>query len=376
MTSPQNKDSQLYIGAMSGTSADAIDVVLVNFGPTPPEVLAQNQLTLSADIRQSILDLSSGRNDALHDMLLLDRQLAGLFAEAVNGLLQAAGVAKSDIRAIGSHGQTLRHQTGNAQSPKQNFTLQVADPNTIAEHTGIDVVADFRRRDIAAGGEAAPMAPGFHHAYFSHPDRVRAIVNIGGFCNVTLLVPGELPLGFDTGPGNCLLDGWIQRHLGEPFDRDGGWAVQGRVDANLLTELKAHPYFARPAPKSTGRETFNLEWLDSQIGGRSIKAEDVQATLMQLTVETLFEGIATKRQTVAEIYLCGGGAKNAEFQTRIASLSGLPVGTTTELGIDPQLVEACAFAWMARQRLERKPGNLPSVTGAAGPRLLGGVYCA
>jgi anhydro-N-acetylmuramic acid kinase len=278
--------------------------------------------------------------------------------------------------AVGSHGQTLRHQTFAAPTPGLRFTYQIGDPNTIAELTGIDVVADFRRRDIAAGGEAAPLAPGFHYHFFSHPQIVRAVVNIGGFSNASLLVPDEAPVGFDTGPGNCLLDGWVYRHLKLPFDQDGSWAAQGKVNAELLSRLKSHPYFGRTVPKSTGRELFNLSWVDAGLADRSIEPVDVQSTLMQLTVETLFEGLKQARQPIEEIYICGGGAQNPELMTRLENASGLRVQTTAALGVDPRLVEGCAFAWMAQRTLQGLPANLPSVTGAKGPRILGGIFRA
>lgn len=371
-----SKPTDLYIGVMSGTSADSIDTLLVDFGSGNPEIITHREIPLDPDLQQQIIDLSTGENDSLHDMLVLDSQLGFSFAEAANAVLQASGTPRENIKAIGCHGQTLRHEPNGSESKNERFTLQVGDPNTIAELTGIDVVADFRRRDIAAGGQAAPLAPGFHFNFFSDPEIARAVVNIGGFTNVSLLIPGSDPLGFDTGPGNCLLDGWISQSLGLAFDEGGQWAARGHTNFELLEKLKAHEYFKRPVPKSTGRELFNMAWVDKVLDELEIEPVDLQSTLMQLTVETLVDSLMLPSRAVEEIYICGGGAQNIELMKRIKEGCGLPVETTAALGVDPKLVEACAFAWMAKQTLERKPANLPSVTGAAGPRILGGIYRA
>lgn len=361
---------------MSGTSADSIDVVAVDFSSSKPSVIAYHETPLSTAIQGQIVDLSTGHNDSLHDALVLDQELGIAFAEAVNALLGNAELDPGSVVAIGSHGQTLRHQVQTTGANDRRFTLQVGDPNIVAELTGIKVVGDFRRRDIAAGGQAAPLAPGFHHHFFSHADTARAIVNIGGFTNLSLLVPGQDPIGFDSGPGNCLMDGWINRIRGLPFDRDGQWAVEGRVNNDLLQRLKAHNYFQEPAPKSTGRELFNLEWVDRVVSDVDIEAVDVQSTLMQLTVDTLVDALDFGSTQVSEVYICGGGAQNSELLSRLREASGLVVDTTTALGVDPKLVEGCAFAWMAKQTLNATPSNLPSVTGAKGSRILGGIYQA
>lgn len=361
---------------MSGTSADSIDAVLVDFSSGKPEIIAHHEAPLEDGIRQKVIDLSSGQIDSLHETLLLDRTLAFSFADAINALLEKSETPRELVAAIGSHGQTLRHQPLSSSTKMDRFSFQVGDPNTIAEITGIDVVADFRRRDIAAGGQAAPLAPGFHHAFFSDPEIGRAIVNIGGFTNVTLLTPDSDPVGFDTGPGNCLLDGWIHSERGLPFDKNGVWASEGSVESSLLKRLKAHEYFQRPAPKSTGRELFNMAWVNERIDGDDIPAADVQSTLMQLTVDTLLGAISDCVDPVGEIYICGGGAQNTELMARLSSSSGVVVETTAALGVEPKLVEACAFAWMAKNTLERQPSNLASVTGASGPRILGGIFQA
>lgn len=361
---------------MSGTSADSIDTLLVDLDSDTPKIIAHRETPLDANLQQQIINLSTGDNDSLHDALILDRQLAVAFANAVEGLLEESGTPKELVNAIGSHGQTLRHQPSGSTSNNEYFTLQVGDPNTIAELTGIDVVADFRRRDIAAGGQAAPLAPGFHAYFFSDPEIARAVVNIGGFTNVSLLIPDADTLGFDTGPGNCLLDGWIGRQLGLTYDKGGQWAAEGEVNCDLLEQFKAHEYFQRPAPKSTGRELFNMAWVDKVLGDQNVPAADLQSTLMQLTVDTLLDGLNLSGRLVEEIYVCGGGAQNTELMKRLKIASGVPVETTAVLGVDPKLVEACAFAWMAKRTLEGEPANLPSVTGASGLRVLGGIYQA
>ncbi len=272
------------------------------------------------------------------------------------------------MRAIGAHGQTVRHR------PELGYTLQLIDGALLAELTGADVVCDFRSADVAAGGQGAPLVPAFHAGAFAHPSRRRAIVNLGGIANLTLLAPGEAVRGFDSGPGNVLLDGWCESNTGERFDRDGQWAAGGRPDAQLLAALLAEPYFARAAPKSTGRDLFNMEWLGRALA-RPARAQDVQATLVELTARTIAD--AARGFCAEEVFLCGGGAGNGTLVARIAALlAPARVSTTGELGLDPQAVEAAAFAWLASRRVAGLPGNLPAVTGARGPRLLGALYGA
>jgi anhydro-N-acetylmuramic acid kinase len=304
----------------------------------------------------------------------LDVALGRLFAEAATAVLTAAGHPGSRIRAIGSHGQTVRHRPHTVHP----FTRQLGNPSVIAERTGITTVADFRMRDMAAGGEGAPLVPAFHEWLFRAPGMNRAVVNIGGIANATWL-PGDSAaavIGFDTGPGNTLLDQWIARHRGEPCDRDGAWGAGGRVLNRLLAALLAEEYFTRPPPKSTGRELFHLDWLGRHLDG-SESPVDVQATLAELTARTIALALRTLPAPVREIYLCGGGAHNRDLVARLGrQLDGATVATTAALGLDPDWVEAVAFAWLAHQTLAGKPGNLPSVTGATREVVLGGIYLA
>jgi anhydro-N-acetylmuramic acid kinase len=306
-----------------------------------------------------------------------DRELGLAFGAAVNSLLQNAGIPHSAVRAIGSHGQTIRHRP---PAPHQNhpFTLQVGDPSSIAQLTGIATVADFRRRDIAAGGQGAPLVPAFHRAVFNS-NRCRAIVNIGGIANITLLPTAGSVLGFDTGPGNTLMDSWITRHRGESYDRDGAWAAAGKVVPSLLTSLLNDPYFAAPAPKSTGREHFNLAWLDRHLAESTspVSASDVQATLAELTAQSIARAIVALSPAPREVFVCGGGAYNSHLMVRLeALLHPRQLGNTAQLGIAPEWVEATAFAWLAQQTLAGKPGNEPAVTGAQSYCVLGAIYPA
>lgn len=367
----------LYIGLMSGTSADGIDAALVDLGDVFPRLVATHQHEMPAAIKQEILHLCQPGPDEIQRMGTLDRTLGQLFSMATLGLLAQVGLRNSDIRAIGSHGQTIRHSPPTTTN-NPAFTLQIGDPNTIAELTGITTVADFRRRDIAAGGHGAPLVPAFHTAVFRHPDIARVIVNIGGMANITWLPPAAAVLGFDTGPGNVLMDGWVFRHKQQPFDRNGTWAGSGTADGELLRRLLEHPFFQEPAPKSTGREMFHTEWLDHHLQGTTITPENVQATLLELTARSVSEAIASLPGSAgAEIYVCGGGAHNERLLERLSQLcSPSRVASTASIGIDPQWVEAMAFAWLAQQTIAGKAGNIPEVTGAIAPRILGGVYPA
>ncbi|MEX1032495.1 MAG: anhydro-N-acetylmuramic acid kinase [Cellvibrionaceae bacterium] len=368
---------ELYIGLISGTSADCIDAVLVDFSQHPPRYLHQVAYPIEPEIKSRIYGLMVPGDNEVDRLGVLDRELGELFAGAVTQLLADSGVSATRVQAIGSHGQTIRHRPpGELSAP---FTLQIADPNLIAETTGITTVADFRRRDMAAGGQGAPLVPAFHRAVFHSPNCDRVILNIGGIANLTFLPRQGEVLGFDTGPGNALMDGWISRHRNESYDPDGQWARSGKANEALLHALLAHPYFCQPAPKSTGREMFTMSWLLGVLDQiPALQPADVQATLLELTVKTISKDIlAWDSQSALEIYVCGGGAHNNLLMARLqALLKQYRVTTTDELGIPPDWVEAGAFAWLARQTLARQPGNLPSVTGAARNVILGSVYFA
>lgn len=365
-----------YIGLMSGTSVDGIDAALVSISDDNRlQLLATHQHALPEEVRTAVLTLMSPSHGELDREGELDMRMGQLFGEAARELLATSGKTASQIRAIGSHGQTIRHRP-NARHP---FTRQIGNPSAIAEFTGITTVADFRSRDMAAGGQGAPMVPAFHAAMFQKTGVPRAIVNVGGIANVTWL-PDDVAapvVGFDTGPGNTLLDQWIKRHRGELYDRDGQWAAGGVVQEDLLKRLLADAYFAASQPKSTGREHFHLDWVTQALGGRE-SPQDVQATLAELTARSI--GSALLQQLPSkprEVYLCGGGAHNRDLVTRLSrTLSDVPLATTTALGIDPDWVEAAAFAWLAHRTLAGQPGNLPSVTGARHAAVLGGIYLA
>ncbi|HSH29252.1 MAG TPA: anhydro-N-acetylmuramic acid kinase [Thiohalobacter sp.] len=363
-----------FIGLMSGTSLDGIDAVAVRFPRGRIELLAAHTFAFDTDLRTELLGLIQSTGTGLLDRLgELDRRLGLLSAEAVSAVCEQAGLTAGRIAAIGSHGLTVLHRPGGPHP----FTLQIADPNLIAERSGITTVADFRRRDIAAGGQGAPLVPAFHAALFNRAGNPRAVANIGGMANLTLL-PGhdETPVtGFDTGPGNVLLDGWIQQQQGRPYDRDGTWSATGRVDEALLAELLADPYFHQPPPKSTGREHFNLSWLQQRLQGPDRAPADVQATLAELTAASLAAAIQSEAQGTEELIICGGGAYNPDLLQRIAArLPGMQVSVSDDYGLAAEWVEAVAFAWLAQRTLAGQAGNVPGVTGAAGERILGGIY--
>lgn len=364
---------------MSGTSVDGIDSALVRCAAGKIELVATHLHPIPAGIRASVEAISHPGDNEIERLGPLDRELGRLFAAAALALTEKAAVDPGMIRAIGSHGQTVRHRPpSDSRQPAGCFTMQLADPNTIAEVTGITTVADFRRRDIAAGGEGAPLAPAFHAAAFARAGVNRAIVNIGGIANVTLLAGEELRMGFDTGPGNTLLDGWIQRHRQQSCDAGGLWASEGVVARELLQELLAHPYFSRSGPRSSGKEAFNLAWLDEHLQAhRDLAAVDVQATLAELTAVTIARAIEASAPAVSELYVCGGGAHNTHLMARLGQImAGARVDTTAALGIDPDWVEAITFAWLAQRTLAGMAGNAPAVTGAEGERVLGGIYPA
>ncbi len=357
---------------MSGTSLDGVDAVLAEFSPSaPPRLLSTHYLPYPDVLRGELLALHTPQPDELHRTALAAQALAQLYAQAVGAAL--GDTPRDRVRAIGCHGQTLRHR------PVDGYTLQVGNAALLAELTGLTVVSDFRSRDIAAGGQGAPLVPAFHAQVLAAPDVHRVVANIGGIANVTDLPPGRPVRGWDTGPGNLLMDAWIQRHQGTRFDRDGAWAGSGQVDADLLDRLMRHPYLGDAPPKSAGREQFNLESLDATLAGlgRSLAPQDVQATLLEFTAASLADAIQRECAGAQALYVCGGGAHNAALMRRLtARLAGVRVDTTAALGIDPDWMEALAFAWLARQALHGEPGNLPAVTGARGTRVLGAIYPA
>lgn len=367
-----------YIGLMSGTSADAIDAVIleVSADGRPRRLLGAHQEPLPAELRAAIHQFASPSTDELERMEIASVRLGRLFARAAEAVLKRTQIARSDIRAIGSHGQTIRHKPDGSEP----YTLQIGEPAIIVEQTGITTVANFRARDLAAGGEGAPLVPAFHEAAFRSASAPRAIVNLGGIANVTFLPTDqrERVTGFDVGPGNVLLDQWMHKHRHEPFDRNGDWARSGRIDPDLVKRLLADPYFSRRPPKSTGREYFHLEWLAAVLGDECrIAPEDVQASLVQLTAESVADALMQHASRPQEVFLCGGGAKNTFLLEALADrLAPIPVGLTDALGFPAQWVEAAAFAWLAHQTLEGRPGNIPSVTGARHAVVLGAIYKA
>lgn len=372
----------LFLGLMSGTSADGINAALVRFragaGPTACELVRGRTYDWDATLRDRLIALGQGGDArSLDELGTLDIRVAEAFAEAARALLEEAGVAAAEVAAIGSHGQTVRHRpAGAALDGRHPFTWQLGDGAVIAERTGIATAADFRRRDVAAGGHGAPLLPGFHAAMLGSREEDRAALNLGGIANFTLMPAHGQVRGFDTGPANCLMDAWAQRHLGRPFDADGAFARQGEVDAALLARLLDEPWFALPPPKSTGREQFQLGWVETRLSGRE-RPQDVQATLLELSAVTIAQALRAQQPGTRRVLACGGGVRNGALLTRLAALLPEAVVATTEaFGLDPDFVEAMGFAWLARQTLAGLPGNLPSVTGAKGPRVLGVVHPA
>lgn len=361
-----------YIGLMSGTSMDALDAVLVDLSVAPVELIAHLSRPLPVELRGQLLSLATEGENELERMASADVQLGRFSAQTVIDLLANAGIDPAQVRAIGSHGQTIRHDP-NASPP---YTVQIGDGNTIAQTTGITTITDFRRRDLTVGGQGAPLVPAFHAALFRRSEIERVVLNVGGMANISILPTDEtLPVrGFDTGPGNVLLDAWINHTRGDLFDTDGEWARHGTVNAKLLDTLLSDPYFSLPPPKSTGRERFKLDWLQQHDMG-TIAAQDVQATLVELTCLSIAGAIRQYAQETRELLVCGGGAYNRFLLERIAiHLQQCRVTTTGEYGLDPRWVEATAFAWLARQTMQNLPGNLPSVTGATEAVVLGAIY--
>jgi len=364
--------STIYIGLMSGTSIDAVDAVAVNFEGGHFNLIGNHSQPIANNLKQDILKLCHCDTDGVQLLAETDHRLGKLYAETSLALLNSLGLQASQIAAIGCHGQTVRHA-----APTEGlipYSLQIGDANRVAANTGIAVVADFRRKDMALGGQGAPLVPAFHRQVFASADKNRAIVNIGGIANITSLPTDNSCTGFDTGPGNILMDLWSQTHLGTAYDHNGDWATSGLVNRELLQQFKGCDFFAQPAPKSTGRELFNRDWLNTQLNDyTSLPPADIQATLLALTVETICEAIDGLGNPVQEAYICGGGAFNKALMAGLKQL--LPAVATTEvLGIAPNWVEACAFAWLAKQRIEHKAGNLTEVTGATRETVLGAVY--
>ncbi|HEY0860510.1 anhydro-N-acetylmuramic acid kinase [Pseudoxanthomonas sp. F37] len=370
--------SELYLGLMSGTSADGIDAALVRFEGEGRALGCRlvHGRTFAWDeaTRARLVALGQGADNVSLDALgALDATVAQAFAEAALALLQDAGVPRGRVRAIGSHGQTIRHRP-HADPP---FTWQLGDGNVIAERSGIDTVADFRRRDVAAGGQGAPLMPAFHAALLGSAQEDRAVLNLGGIANFTLLPVGGEVRGFDTGPANALMDAWCERHTGRAYDADGAFAASGQVNAALLARLLAEPWFALPPPKSTGREHFHLDWLQARMDGTVVPAADVQATLLDLTARTVADALQMTQPDTRRVLVCGGGVRNAVLMARLAAYLPQAIVESTALhGLEPDYVEAMGFAWLARETLAGRPGNLPAVTGASGRRVLGTVYPA
>ena len=375
---------------MSGTSLDGVDAALVDFVDFvdfadfvdlagSPRLVASHYVPYPDHLRTELLALHVAGPSELHRAALASNRLALLYADAVSALLENAGLKAQAIAAIGCHGQTIRHR------PEAGYTLQLNNAALLAERTGIRVVADFRSRDIAAGGQGAPLVPAFHAACFRDATRHRVILNLGGIANITSLPPHSAEsaanaaaavIGFDTGPANMLLDAWAATHLGKPYDADGAFAASGQVIPGLLERCLGDPYFAAPPPKSTGRDHFNLDWLHA-MGTAAHRPQDVQATLAELSARSIAQAIARWCPEAQEVHACGGGTHNAQLMKRIAGMLGeIPLAATGALGIPADWVEAMAFAWLAREALCARPGNLPAVTGASGPRVLGAIYPA
>lgn len=369
--------AEYLVGLMSGTSVDGIDAALIDTRQGAFSLAGHHSIDFTPESRQKILELCTPGSNEIEQMASLDRELGEAFALCCHQLLKKYDIASEQVRAIGSHGQTIRHHPHGINGP--GFTCQIGDPNTIAELTGITTVADFRRRDIAAGGEGAPLVPAFHQAVFSTNDSDRAIINIGGMANISILHRNGDYSGFDTGPGNVLMDTWIQENLQQAYDNDGQWASSGTLLPELLHRLMNHPFILACPPKSTGREAFNLNYLQDTLADLNQLADpaDVQATLLAFTAQSIAQAIKIHADTCKEIYLCGGGSHNSTLVNALRKeLSNRHIANTEALGIAPQWVEASAFAWLAQQTLHRKPGNAPRVTGAKKPVILGGIYCA
>jgi len=360
----------LYIGLMSGTSLDGVDGALVDFSEDGTRSLGDAYIPFPASLRTDLMALQAAGQNEIEREALAANALVRHYADCVTTLLAQAGIGPEAIVAIGAHGQTIRHR------PELGFTRQLNNPALLAELTGIDVIADLRSRDVAAGGQGAPLVPAFHQAIFNDTGKTRVVANIGGISNISVLHANGTVTGYDTGPGNALMDGWILQHQGHAYDADGAWAATGTVIPGLLSDLLDEPYFALPAPKSTGRDLFHADWLASKLASYpNALPADVQATLTRLTAVSLAQAIKRDGAHADAVYVCGGGAYNATLLQELAKeLPSMKVESTQALGVAPSQVEALAFAWLAWRFTQRKPGNLPAVTGAKGLRVLGALY--
>ena len=372
--------ADLYIGLMSGTSLDGADGVLIDFSGPKLRVVANATESFTAEFRAELLALNSPSHNELHRAAIAANQLAAVYSQVVATLLSKAGASATAVTAIGAHGQTVRHQP--QQRPAiASYSLQLNNPALLAELTGMDVVADFRSRDVAAGGHGAPLVPAFHRSVFGASGRTVLVLNIGGIANLSVL-PAESAnsavLGFDCGPGNALMDAWCQQHTGQAFDNAGAWAATGKLIPALLSSLLDEPYFAEPPPKSTGRDLFSTDWLAAKLAPfANARAQDVQFTLAELTAKSCITGASSYLNNSKQLIVCGGGAFNTRLMQRLqAGLPSVDVVPSSAHGLAPLEVEAAAFAWLARQSVNRLPGNLPGVTGAAGLRVLGAIYPA
>lgn len=378
-----HQGAELYIGLMSGTSLDGVDGVLSKAEGGRWHTVAHAHLPFPTALRQTMLALNTPGPDELHHAAIASQALAVVYADVVQAVCEQAQVLPAEVRAIGAHGQTVRHR------PELGYTLQLNQPALLAELTGINVVADLRSRDVAAGGQGAPLVPAFHEAVFAQPDHTVVVLNIGGMANLSILRPGQGPLGFDCGPGNALLDMWCSRQTGQAFDANGDWGAGGQVREDWLAAALSDPFFALPPPKSTGRDLFNAEWLERWLAPHGLTAhaqppsaartapQDVQATLCELTARSAAQAVRDHATDATEVIVCGGGALNGDLMQRLMrQLPGVRVCRSDERGLDVMQVEAAAFAWLAWAHVNRLPGNLPAVTGARGPRVLGALYPA
>lgn len=366
--------SELYIGLMSGTSLDGIDGVLADFSGPRMVVTRHASAAFAPELRAELLALNTSGNDELHRAALAGNALSRAYAEVVHALLAQSGLPASAIRAIGAHGQTVRHRP--QEFDDTGYTLQLGNPALLAERTAITVVADFRSRDVAAGGQGAPLVPAFHQGVFGRPGEGVLVLNIGGISNLSVLGGDGRVLGFDCGPGNALMDHWCQQHTGQPFDAGGTWAASGKVLPELLASLLDEPFLQKPPPKSTGRDLFNPPWLAHHLQPfKTAEPADVQATLTEFTASACSISANSYKNNSKIMAVCGGGALNTHLMARLqAACPRLQVTATDALGLPALQVEAAAFAWLARQALHGLPGNLASVTGAAGARVLGAIY--
>ena len=366
-----------FIGLMSGTSLDGVDGVLAQAdGAGRLRAQGHAHLPFLPALRAELLALNRSDHDELHRAALAANGLVEVYARVVQQLLAQTGVPRAEVVALGAHGQTVRHRPGEFDG--RGYSWQLMNGALLAELTGIDVVCDLRSRDIAAGGQGAPLVPAFHAACFGRAGRSLAVLNIGGIANLTLLLANGDVLGFDTGPGNMLMDLWCQQHRGQAYDEGGLWAASGQVNATLLAALLSEPYFARPPPKSTGRDLFDAAWLTSRLTSGQPAPQDVMATLAELTAQSVVQALGRQGAAVDELLVCGGGAFNAHLMQRLAALLGaaVHVHSSADAGVPPDQVEALAFAWLASAFVARKTGNLPAVTGASGARVLGALYPA